>query len=404
MINHYCFKGRKSFRNFRVLIAGCGIGDDLVWLTKQLELYENTSVAGIDLSGGSLEISRKRAELYGLGNVELHRMCLLDLTPEAFQPFDFILCGGVLHHLEDPSKGLTALKNVLKSDGSMLLMVYGKIGRTHIYQMQDLLRLVNRNVDDIKQKINNFKVVYNHLPESNLFRKNEDITPDHKASESGIADMLLHPRDRAYTIPELFDWIEECGLNFIEFGILERDKYKYRIPNIDYTGIGQIERCAINELYFGDIFKHTFYVSGTSDTTASVDNQENIPVWVGLDYNQCAQLFEYLGKTDDYSISLKGKKKELLVPLRERDVKYNYGKELNLKLTLNPDTVEVIKRIDNRRSLGEIFEGVAKSGSCSSSYQELVEESTPVLNKLIDNMIIVLKHPESDLALAKWKP
>ena len=29
-----------------------------------------------------------------------------------------------------------------------------------------------------------------------------------------LADALLHPQDRSYTVPELYTWLERCGLSF----------------------------------------------------------------------------------------------------------------------------------------------------------------------------------------------
>jgi hypothetical protein len=29
-----------------------------------------------------------------------------------------------------------------------------------------------------------------------------------------LADALLHPQDRAYTVPQLYAWLERCGLSF----------------------------------------------------------------------------------------------------------------------------------------------------------------------------------------------
>ena len=29
-----------------------------------------------------------------------------------------------------------------------------------------------------------------------------------------LADALLHPQDRAYTVPEVYGWLERCGLAF----------------------------------------------------------------------------------------------------------------------------------------------------------------------------------------------
>jgi len=53
-------------------------------------------------------------------------------------PFDFINCCGVLHHLAVPEQGLDALLSQLRPGGAMNLMVYGEIGRTAVYQIQEL--------------------------------------------------------------------------------------------------------------------------------------------------------------------------------------------------------------------------------------------------------------------------
>ena len=47
----------------------------------------------------------------------------------------------------------------------MYIMVYGKYGRTGIYQMQELMRRVNTNITDYPTKISNFKKIYEQLPE-----------------------------------------------------------------------------------------------------------------------------------------------------------------------------------------------------------------------------------------------
>ena len=53
----------------------------------------------------------------------------------------------MLHHLETPSKGLSALASVLKPDGGMNLMVYGELGRRGIYEFHDMYRLLRRKRD-----------------------------------------------------------------------------------------------------------------------------------------------------------------------------------------------------------------------------------------------------------------
>ena len=42
----------------------------------------------------------------------------------------------MLHHLPDPETGLTILADSLEPDGGMALMLYARIGRTGVYQLQ----------------------------------------------------------------------------------------------------------------------------------------------------------------------------------------------------------------------------------------------------------------------------
>ena len=63
----------------------------------------------------------------------------------------------------------------------------------------------------------------------------------------------------SYSIPELYDWVNNCDLDIIEFTPDTRFKYKYNIADFDYPD-NVINKYAINELFFGDIFKHSFYI------------------------------------------------------------------------------------------------------------------------------------------------
>ena len=62
--------------------------------------------------------------------------------------FDQIVCTGVLHHLADPDAGLRALRDVLKPDGAMHLMVYAPYGRAGIYMLQEFCRRIGISATD----------------------------------------------------------------------------------------------------------------------------------------------------------------------------------------------------------------------------------------------------------------
>jgi SAM-dependent methyltransferase len=67
------------------------------------------------------------------------------------QDFDFIEVSGVLHHLPDPLLGLKALGRVLRPDGTIAIMVYGQYGRTGVYMLQEMFRLMalGQSEDDL---------------------------------------------------------------------------------------------------------------------------------------------------------------------------------------------------------------------------------------------------------------
>jgi ubiquinone/menaquinone biosynthesis C-methylase UbiE len=113
MINHYCFKGRETFTNgFRVLVAGAGTGDSTIYLAEQLR-HTDARIVHLDLSGASLAIAKRRAQIRGLANIEWLQQSLLDLPALGLDKFDYINCSGVLHHLAVPDAGLRALRSVL---------------------------------------------------------------------------------------------------------------------------------------------------------------------------------------------------------------------------------------------------------------------------------------------------
>ena len=78
----------------------------------------------------------------------------------------------MLHHLKSPSVGMNILKDNLVEHGGMGLMVYASYGRTAVYQMQNLMKMVNSNVNDLQNKIVHSRSIINFLPERNWFIAN----------------------------------------------------------------------------------------------------------------------------------------------------------------------------------------------------------------------------------------
>src|SRR5215831_8006416 len=127
-LNHYCYRGRNGFTGpLRVLVAGGGTGDAVIFLAEQLRRVD-AEVVYLDISRSSMEVARKRAEVRKLGNIRCIHGSLLEIPALGLGKFDYITCTGVLYHLEDPEDGLNKLRSVLAPDGVLGVMVYGKYG------------------------------------------------------------------------------------------------------------------------------------------------------------------------------------------------------------------------------------------------------------------------------------
>jgi SAM-dependent methyltransferase len=138
-------------------------------------------------------------------------MSLLDVG-QLGSSFDLILCTGVLHHLPNPDAGLKALADVLDPRGSMGIMLYGKAARAGVYQIQDILRRLGAGPDaaglGMARELLKFVPPHHYLFEPN------GKLPIDLAQDAGIVDMLLHPQDRAYSVPELLQFVADAGLIF----------------------------------------------------------------------------------------------------------------------------------------------------------------------------------------------
>lgn len=189
-----------------ILVAGCGTSQAAIHALRQ----PDARVTAIDISEVSLRHTRELQKKYGLHNLDLHRLAVEEVG-EFGRQFDQIVCTGVLHHLPDPDIGLRSLREVLRPAGAMHLMVYAAYGRAGIYMIQEYCRLLG--VEPTEAELRDLGDTVGALsadhPIAGVVRRAKDFRdPD------ALADALLHPQDRAYTVPQLYDWLERCGLKF----------------------------------------------------------------------------------------------------------------------------------------------------------------------------------------------
>jgi len=189
-----------------ILVAGCGTFQAAVAAVRE----PNSHVTGIDFSETSLRHTEKLQQAYALKNLELHQLSIPDVG-KLGRTFDQILCTGVLHHLPDPDLGLKSLRDVLDRNGTMQVMVYAALGRSGVYMIQEYCRLAG--VTPSPKELEDLGKALNYLPGDHPLVPLLHSTKDFKHPDA-LADLLLHPQDRAYTVPQLHEWLDRCGMSF----------------------------------------------------------------------------------------------------------------------------------------------------------------------------------------------
>ncbi|WP_308517099.1 class I SAM-dependent methyltransferase [Sphingomonas flavescens] len=207
-------RGRPS-GPLKILVAGCGT----VQAAYTALMNRADEVIGIDLSEASLAHERFLQEHHGLKNLQLFKGDLREVSSIG-KRFDLILCTGVIHHMEDPGAGLSALREALAPYGVISLMVYGQTVRTGIYMVQDALRRIGVSQSDAG--VAQVRAILRELPERHYARDYINAADELK-HDAALVDTFLHPQDRAYTVPQLFELIEGSGLQFQNWA----DNYPY---------------------------------------------------------------------------------------------------------------------------------------------------------------------------------
>jgi len=203
----FLFYPTEPYRDDRsILVAGCGTSQAAHYAAR----WPNARVVGIDVSAHSIAHTKELILKHDLDNLEVRRLAVEDAA-QLGDSFDHVVCTGVLHHLADPDAGLRTLHDLLAPRGALNVMVYAPYGRAGIYMLQDYCRRLG--VGNTDSEIHNLAGTLKALPLDHplvpLLRNSPDF-----ATAAGLADALLHPRDRSYSVPQFMEFLDDAGLTF----------------------------------------------------------------------------------------------------------------------------------------------------------------------------------------------
>jgi SAM-dependent methyltransferase len=351
-IDHWVFGARRPRTvPLRALIAGGGTGDATIMLAQQMARAGRPGrVTWLDRSAAALGIAQERAAVRKLDNIDWKQGSLLDLPGLGLGFFDYIDCCGVLHHLPDPVAGLRALVSVLAPGGGIGIMVYAPHGRTGVYMLQDALRRLAPPEEAPAARLDVARRVMRHLPETAWIRFNRSFDDHLNGGDAGLYDLLLNPRDRAYTVPALAALLDSAGLSpacwvepmrYDPVPLLPDPKLRARLALLDPIGCA-----ALAESLVGNMAVHIVYCVRNSDPVERADPfaPETVPETREVPGEILAQ---GIRRDGILTVTFDG---------------------LRLPVPLPPLASAILPLIDGKRSVQEIRASLARRGTSAEAF------------------------------------
>jgi hypothetical protein len=240
------------------------------------------------------------------------------------------------------------LVGALSPDGGLGLMVYGRLGRTGVYDMQDLLRLVAGEGDPLARVARARKLLAD-MPATNWLARNPNVADHLEGGDAGLFDLLLHPRDRAFSVEELDRLLTDAELRLLTF--IEPARYDpstyVRDPAIRrrLAELEPIARASFAEQFVGAMARHVVYAvrCGNAVRPAALDSDDAVPMLRNI---AGASLANALGTKGTMTIG---------------------DGALKLRAPMPRLAGAIAARLDNRISLGELRADLRRSGGQSEA-------------------------------------
>ncbi len=335
-----------------VLVAGCGTSQAAKYAIR----WPAAQITGIDLSATSLRHTEELKRKYRLDNLQIHQLPL-ERAGELGKSFDQIVCTGVLHHLPDPDAGLRALRRALEPHGALHLMVYAPYGRAGIYMLQEFCRRVGFQAPDcdIRELQAALKALPSRHPLAILLQEAPDF-----GNAAALADALLNPQDRAYSVPQLLAFLEDNGMVFgrwvrqapysLQPGLMSRVPRSLRPAQISIE-----DQYAAAELFRGNMVRHS-----------AIAYRNDAPGIPGITFDGDAWL-DYVPIRLPDTVTLR---EQLPSGIAAILINRTHSHP-DIVLPLRPQELGLLEAIDGRRKIGEMLARGAERDTARLLFERL---------------------------------
>ncbi|MGE0220712.1 class I SAM-dependent methyltransferase [Mycolicibacterium sp.] len=310
-----------------ILVAGCGTNQAAVLA------YTNPDarVTAVDVSEPSLEHHRYLKRKHDLDNLDV-RMLPIEELPSLSKDFDLVMSTGVLHHLADPTAGMTALAQCLRPDGVLAVMLYATYGRFGVELLQGIFRELGLQQDLASLQM--VKAAIATLPRNHPVRSYMTVAPDLN-TDAGVVDTFLHGRDRSYTVPQCLELVSDSGLVFQDW-----------------------------------LLRTTYYPTGTDEFHRAIDALPDPQMWAVMERINTSNACHFFTAChpqrppSSYRIDFSSEQAPDYIPLMRYRCGLN-GTQVfrpGFQMSLEPMQLAFLQRVDTLRTIREIAEHVAGSG------------------------------------------
>lgn len=187
--------GLPTFNPRKILVAGCGTGEEVIALTR---LFNDVEIEAVDICDASLEIAQQNFDMFSVSNVTLKKMSILKELPNYNASFDLVFCSGVVHHLEEPETGFDILSTKVNQNGVLIVNLYHSYG-LFFYKLQySLINLFAGRSFDKRAKL---------AKQLKFYKEKGD------KDETLLFDSYVNPQVTTFTIGQVNNWAKKYNLS-----------------------------------------------------------------------------------------------------------------------------------------------------------------------------------------------
>lgn len=312
-----------NLNNARVLEIGCSFGGNIIPLAIT---YPEAQFIGLDLSDVQIKEGQKLIKRFGLDNITLEHMNIMDYN-DNFGKFDYVICHGVFSWVpkEVQIKILQVIKSVLTENGLASISYNTNPGWKDLSIARDIMRWNQKNL-----KVTGQDIVKHG-------KKNLEILKEYSALENGTKKKLSHILSKssyylyheyyeefneAFYLYEFQELLQQYGLSHISDTDLEKTLPIHWDKSDEVEDILSFFSPIEKEQYYDFLYNRQFRVSIVTHAATKINIERTV------DKNNLEKIYYRASTFSENGKYIFESYKEILKVLESEYPKFISGKEL----------------------------------------------------------------------------